>query len=77
MVCQNLSAYGKALGTIGCEWLLLVVGCNTSFLLVLVHFKFLRILVQSIDLFYIPMKIHSTVLKIMKQNNFIFSSIIT
>ena len=77
MAYQNLSAYGKALGTIGCKWLLLVVGCITSFLLVLVRFKFLRILVQSIDLFYIPMKIHSTVLKIMKQNNFIFSSLIT
>ena len=64
------------LETIGCKWLLLVVGCITSFLFVLVCFELLQILVQSRDLFSIPMKIHAVVLKIKKQNNFIFSSLI-
>ena len=65
------------MGAIGCEWLLLVVGCITSFLLVLVRFELLRILVQSIDVFSIPMKFHAMALKIKKQNNFTFSSLIT
>ena len=57
-----------SLGTIGHEWLLLVVGCITSFGLVLFCFELLRILVQSKDkyLFFIPMKIHPMVLKIKK-----------
>ena len=69
--------YLADLGTIGLEWFWLVVGCISLFLLVLVRFKLLQILVQSIDLFYIPIKIHTMVLKIKQQNNFIFSSLVT
>ena len=70
---------GYGLGTTGRELLLLVVCCITSFRLVLVRFELLHILVQSIDkyLFSIPMEIHTIVLKIKKQNNFIFSSLVT
>ena len=54
-------------------------GCGLRYLfrLVLVRFKLLRILIQSIDkyLFSIPMKIHTMVLKIKKENNFIFSAL--
>ena len=55
---------------------MLVVGCIISFLLVLVSFEMLRILEQSKDVFSMPMKIDAMVLKIKKQNNFIFSSLI-
>ena len=55
----------------------MVVGCITSLLLVLVCFELLRILAQSIDAFSIPMKVHTMVLKIKKQNYFIFSSLVT
>ena len=51
------------LGKIEREWLLLAVGYITSF--ALFCFELLRILAQSKDehLFFIPMKIHSMLLK--------------
>ena len=59
--------------------LLLVVGCITSFRLVLVRFELLQILVQLKDkyLFSAPMKIHAMVRKVKKQNKFIFISLVT
>ena len=65
-----MPGYEYSLGTIGREWLLLVVGCITSssFGLVLFCFEVFRILVQSKDkyLLFIHMKIHPMVLKIKK-----------
>ena len=63
------------------NWLrMAVAGCGLHCFIYarfLVRFELLQILVQSIDVFCIPMKIHAIVLKIKKQNNLIFSSLIT
>ena len=75
----NLRGYENALGTIDRKWLLVAVGCITSFSLVFVCFELLQILVQSIDKypFSVHMKIHIMVPKIKKQNNVIFNSLVT
>ena len=56
--------------------LLLLVGCTTSFRLVLVRFECFRVLVQLKDknLFSTPMKIHTMVRKVKEQNNFVLVS---
>ena len=53
--------------------LLLVVCCITSFRLVFVRFELLRILLQLEDKYHFstPMKTHTMVRKVKKQNNFI------
>ena len=65
----------KWLGSIGCQFF---AGFGLQYF-VLVRFELLRILVQLKDkyLFSTSMKIHTTVRKVKKQNNFIFSSIVT
>ena len=61
-------------GKSGRESLLLVVGCITSFQIVLVHFESLRIFVQPKDL-NICFLNHGTYSK--EENNFLFSSLVT
>ena len=74
-----MPVYGHGKKQLVANCLLLVVGCITPFWLVLFRFELLRILVQLKGkyLFSRPMKIHSMLHKVKKQNNFILSSLVT
>ena len=74
-----MPVYGQGKKQLVANCTLLVVGCITPFRIILFRFELLQILVQLKDkyLFSRPMKTHSMLRKGKKQNNFIFSSLVT